>query len=431
MAGHASSFTVLADRVVNGGGRIALVLPVTALFGESWREVREMLSARYEIECVVSSHDPNLLSMSCDTAIAEALLLARRLRDGEAPTRRGVFANLWRAAYQETDALALVRAVNAASSTPLLRQDGPPVGGTPLMVGGEQWGEIVDGPVGEGPWTAARWRRVLTGQFAAALERGELWTEDGSHVVGHIPIAAMSEVCNVGPQHRRIRGSHEVFDGYHGWNEQAQFPALWSLDSSIHNSMVAEPNAWLVPQPGRATLPVWSQAGTLQIAPSIRYTSQPIMAVRTMVTALGVNTWFTLKVSEEYPVTRSSREAAIALWCNSTLGLLAQANHANSVQEGRGIGNKGMLETMTTLDVMKLESWQLDGAQGIWRDFSGRKFQPFYRCAVDPARIELDERVVRDMLGLGEGAVASVARLRMLLASEPSIHGSKKPVLPK
>ena len=71
--------------MVNPGGRIALVLPVTALFGESWREVRRMLSSKYEIEFVVSSHDPALLSMSYDTAIAEALLVARRLREGEHP----------------------------------------------------------------------------------------------------------------------------------------------------------------------------------------------------------------------------------------------------------------------------------------------------------------------------------------------------------
>ena len=100
MAGHASSFTVLADRMVNPGGRIALVLPVTALFGESWREVRRMLSSRYEIEFVVSSHDPALLSMSYDTAIAEALLVARRLKKGEHAPRRGRFVNLWRAPYQ-------------------------------------------------------------------------------------------------------------------------------------------------------------------------------------------------------------------------------------------------------------------------------------------------------------------------------------------
>ena len=60
-AGHASSFTVLADRLVKPDGRIAMVLPVTALFGESWRDIRQMLAARYEIEVVVSS----MTQLSC------------------------------------------------------------------------------------------------------------------------------------------------------------------------------------------------------------------------------------------------------------------------------------------------------------------------------------------------------------------------------
>ena len=430
IAGHASSFTVLADRLVNPGGRIALVLPVTALFGESWREIRQMLSSRYEIEFVVSSHDPELLSMSYDTSIAEALLVARRLGEGEHPSGRGRFVNLWRAPYQETDALAMIRAVNVTASMPLLRSDGPPVGGNPLIVGGEQWGEVVDGPVGEGPWTTARWRRSLTGQIAAALKRGELWTEDGGQVTGRVPVAAMREVCNVGPQHRRIRGSLGVFDGYHGWNEQAQFPAIWKLDSSVHNSMVTDPNAWLVPQPNRDHLPIWSQSGTLHVTCDVRYNSQPVMAVRTDLRTLGVRAWHTLSVHEDDPVTRARLEIVLALWCNSTLGMLLHADHSNSAQEGRGQGNKGMLEALTTLDVRKLEAWQLDSAQAIWRDFNGQKFQPFYQCATDPVRIDLDARVVGDLLGLSQDAVAAIATLRTILANDPSIHGSKKPELP-
>ena len=425
MAGHASSFTVLADRMVSPGGRIALVLPVTALFGESWREVRQMLSSKYEIEFVVSSHDPALLSMSYDTAIAEALLVARRLRGGEHPSGRGRFVNLWRAPYQETDALALVRAVNAAASMPLLRSDGPPVGGSPLVVGGEQWGEVVDGPVGEASWTSARWRRVVTGQFASALERGELWIEDGSRMAGTVPVAAMGDVCNVGPQDRRIRGSIGVFDAYHGWNGDAQFPAIWSLDSSVHQSMSSEPNAWLAPKPGHDHQPVWSQAGTLQITWDVRYNAQRVMAVRTDLRTLGVRAWHTLSVHEDDPVIRSRLEIALALWCNSTLGMLLHADHSNSAQEGRGQGNKGMLESLTTLDVRKLKAWQLDEVVAIWQDFRNRKFQAFHQCAVDPVRIALDERIVRDLLGLGEDVAASVAQLRSLLASDPSIHGSK------
>ncbi len=127
---------------------------------------------------------------------------------------------------------------------------------------------------------------------------------------------------------------------------------------------------------------------------------------------------------------RSRLEIVLALWCNSTLGMLLHADHSNSAQEGRGQGNKGMLESLTTLDVRKLKAWQLDEVQAIWRDFRDRKFQSFHQSAVDPVRIELDERVVRDLLGLGEDAVTTIARMRTLLASDPSIHGSKKPELP-
>ena len=88
-----------------------------------------------------------------------------------------------------------------------------------------------------------------------------------------------------------------------------------------------------------------------------------------------------------------------------------------------------MLETMSTLDIRELHSWQLDAAQAIWRDFSDRKFESFHLCGVDPARVELDRRIVQDLLGLGEDAVAAVARLRELLASDPSVHGAKKPEL--
>ena len=429
-AGHGASFTVLADRLVTPDGRIALVLPVTALAGDSWRDVRHMLASRYAIEFVISSHDPQLRSMSYDTDIAETLLIARRLQKDENPSGRGLFVNLWRAAYRDTDALALVTAINAAASAPVHRSDGPPVGGSPLIVGGEQWGELLDGPVHTGPWTAARWKQGQTCQFATALARGELWAGDGSRVVAQIPTAPLEDVCHVGPQHRRIRGSLGEFDGYHGWDPQVQFPALWAHSQKVHQGLIAEPNARLFPQPGSNHGPIWSQAGMLQITPTVRYNSQRIMTTRTIVRTLGVNTWFSLNVQEDSPALRSQKETALALWCNSTLGLLLQANHANGVQHGRGIGNKGMLETLDTLDVRDLQPWQLEEAQSIWRDLQDRSFQSFHRCAVDPARIDLDQRLITDLLGLDDAALATITRLRTLLASDPSIRGAKQPQLP-
>ena len=429
MAGHAASFTVLADRLIKPDGRLALVLPVTALAGESWRQVRAMLAERYEIELVVSSHDALLRSMSYDTHIAEVLLVARRLREDERPLRRGGFVNLWRAPRRETDALALGNAINAAAAFPLHRSDGPPIGGSGLFVGGEQWGELLNGPVDDGPWTAARWKQGQTGQFAAALERGELWAADGSRVVAEIPIAPLADVCHVGPQDRRIRGSIGVFDAHHGWDEQAQFPALWAQSEKVHQGLLAEPNARLFPQVGRDHRPIWSQAGTLQMTRDVRYNSQRVMTVRTNTRTLGIRAWFAMTSRDDDPSVCALQEMALALWCNSTLGLLLHSNHANRAQHGRGTGNRGMLQTLLTLDVRQLESWQLDEAQAIYRDFQNQTFESFHCCAVDPVRIDLDQRVVTDMLALPDDDSVGVAHLRRLLATDPSIHGGKRPEL--
>jgi hypothetical protein len=234
IAGHGTSFAVLADRLVRPGGRIALVLPVTSLAGESWTEVRAMLSSRYQVEFVVSSHDPELRSMSYDTSIAEVLLVARRLKEAEAALKRGIFVNLWRAPRLITDALALLNGIDVTAQGALHRSDGPPVGGVPLMIGGDQWGEILDSPLDNGPWTGARWKRAVVAQYAAALRRGELWSKDGTYVLTRIKMTRLGDMLSVGPQDRQIRGNLGVFDAYHGWDRTEQFPAIWRHQESIH-----------------------------------------------------------------------------------------------------------------------------------------------------------------------------------------------------
>lgn len=92
--------------------------------------------------------------------------------------------------------------------------------------------------------------------------------------------------------------------------------------------------------------------------------------------------------------------------------MLMHANHASRSQYGRGRGNKGKLETLPTLDVRKLEPWQLDEAQAIYHDFRNQTFESFHCCAVDSARIELDQRVIADVLALPAEAQETITRLR-------------------
>lgn len=87
-----------------------------------------------------------------------------------------------------------------------------------------------------------------------------------------------------------------------------------------------------------------------------------------------------------------------------------------------------MLHAITTLDVRSLAEWQLEAAVSVWRDFADREFRSFHECTLDASRIELDERLVPEVLGLSE-AKDTLRQLRQLLADEPSIHGTKSTVV--
>lgn len=430
IAGHGTSFMVLADKMIKPGGRIAFVLPYTALAGESWAGIRRMLAERYSVEFVISSHDPKLRSFSFDTHMAESLVVARRLRKDEEPPKTAKFVNLWRGLDSETDALALTRAIRNVASYPVHRADGPLAGGSPLTLGAERWGEIVESPIDAAPWKAARWQRALICQFAAAVERGELHRFDGMRSLGRIPVAPLGEVCNVGPQDRQIYGSIGRFNAYHGYDPQAQFPGLWKHRSDSHQGLATDPNAWLSPKPNRDYAHLWEQASTLQITRDFQFNAQRVMATRTPIPTLGIRAWFSVSVSESDTSTRNKQEIALALWLNSTLGVLQYGNQSNRTQVGRGTGSKAMLRAIPVLDVRNLQEWQLDAALAIWRDFQDKTFEPFHRCAVDANRIELDRRMMNDMIGLDGEAQEAMAQLRLALANDPSIRGDKAPALP-
>ena len=298
------------------------------------------------------------------------------------------------------------------------------------MLGEQQWGEIVKSHIDAAPWKAARWQRALVCQFAAAIERGELHRFDGMRSLGRIPVAPLGEVCNVGPQDRQIYGSIGRFDAYRGYDPQAQFPALWGINSTIHQGFTADPNARLSPQPNRNYAELWEQASALQITRDIRFNAQRIMSVFTPIRALGIRSWFSINVRESDTLAKRKQETALSLWLNSTLGMLQFGNQSNRSQLGRGTGSKAMLRAIPVLDVRQLQEWQLDAAQAIWRDFQGKTFEPFHRCAVDANRIELDRRMMNDMIGLDGEAQEAMAQLRLALANDPSIRGDKDPALP-
>ena len=140
IAGLGSAFLCLADTLLKSDGRLAFVLPASSVAGTSWAQIRGMLSERYQVEYMVASHDPSPTPMSFDTNINEVLLIARKLRVDENGSGRASFVNLWRHPKTENEAIALVGAIRRSPEASH-RIDGPPVGGTPIFLGNDQWGK--------------------------------------------------------------------------------------------------------------------------------------------------------------------------------------------------------------------------------------------------------------------------------------------------
>lgn len=428
-AGLASSFMVLADHTLNGSGRLAFVLPMSALFGTSWAGIREMLARKYEVEWVITSHDGPNRSFSFDTAIGEALVVARKVCNGTKPSGRARFVNLWRRPSSANEASAVTRTLFRAPES-MHTLDGPPVGATDLILGSEKWGEIVDAPVGASGWHGARWRSAVSAQYGLTMARGELWNRHGTSLADRVPIATLNEVAGLSHYDLQIKGTQGVFDMADSWDATVRYSALHRVNSSQQRTINGVPNARLSPKPGVDFSEVWNKAGELHVSRDVGYASQRVAASQTDMVALGVRSWYSLQLRDIPRNSRKQAEAALLLWMNSSLGMLCHANHSNPSQLGRGQCPVTLLRTMPTLDVRQLSEWQLTAAGKVYDDMRQTELKPFYKCAVDQARIELDNRLVSEVLGLGEDALESAQAIRELLAREPSIHGGKNPALP-
>ena len=81
--GGSNGFTILAQRHIKTGGRIASVYPLQLAQSASGQGIREMLAKEFHIEFIIALHDPQGMAFSENTAIGEMLMVARGWREDE------------------------------------------------------------------------------------------------------------------------------------------------------------------------------------------------------------------------------------------------------------------------------------------------------------------------------------------------------------
>ena len=168
---------------------------------------------------------------------------------------------------------------------------------------------------------------------------------------------------------------------------------------------------------------VWATATRAHYNSELRFNSQSLIVATTERPAIGGRAWPSVILGEP------EHEYAFALWCNSTLGLLLHWWTANKTQAGRGTTTVTAIPRIPALDMRALTPAQHEAAREAFEALRGERFLPFDQIDEDPARAELDRRLLLGVLGLPPSLCADggpLALLRRKLAAEPQIHGGKR-----
>ena len=361
------------------------------------------------------------MSFSSDTYIGECLVIGRKLAKGEASSGRGTFASLRSKPVSLSDAQELSQVIRTSNKIRKL-EDGP-FGGIPIYKGEALAGEILDAPLDsfkEG-WGAARILDYSVAQVSHSLSAGRLWLPAKPNVQD-LPIVQLKHLGQRGVDHQFfISAAHKAPFVKAAASATSTYPALWNHDAKNETRMVCLPDSQMLVRPGMeaAAAKLWEIASRSHITQEFRFTSQPLAVAITDQESIGGRAWPNVTFSD------NRFDAAFALWCNCTLGLLLFWWKASRQQSGRGALTINGVESLPVLDFRTLTDDQLRTAKSIFNEFRSRDLKPAYMADADPNRALLDRRVVCDLLGFDEEVYVAVRRLAAKWCAEPSVHGGK------
>jgi hypothetical protein len=417
-AGLGSVFAAVADRHIKDGGRIALVLPAALTTGIAWGKTRELINHGYILETVIASHDPERWNFSENTELSEVLVIARK-RNRVVETDKSVasestqFISLWRNPTTSAHALAIGEQISRGAPAPIGTAASPKHGISEIVVGLEKYGEAIEIPWGQvraAPWIGATFAQSNLTRTAWMMRQGRLYMS-GRGATIPLPMSTLGKTAILGPDRR------DIADGFTQSASRTRYPAFWGHEADEVRTIQAAPNKWLLPRskaakgrPLRDVAVLWQRAGTIMIAERSWLNTQRTLAVRLAKPALS-NVWWPVRLREK----NEHAEKALALWLNSTLGLLNSLAHRIPTRGAWIQFKKPTIENLPVLDVLSLSSKQLKDIADGYDAIASSQLGPFSEMADDPTRRDIDKLFCKVL------SLPSLDDLRAELAKEPII----------
>ena len=433
-AGLGTTFTAIANNMVRSGGRIALVLPTSAMMGGSydddddqpysWQRLRNLLYDHYDQLVVVSIAQSGKKdsAFSADSDFADCMVIARRIQTGDTAGRMAHFVNLVACPASKLEAQETARAIKRAIAN--THETGT---WNRVEIGSEEIGFVrYEGISQNRKWTTIRIADPTLVERAKKLEHGELRLPQRADPI-EIPIAAADSIAQVGPVDRDIIGrTNSPFRKRDGYKSTDEYPMLWNHDTkgrSWQRSMLVEPDSHGEVRENRekAAEQMWNNSAThLHINRDFQFNANSTAAAFTERPSLGGRAWPTLAAASP------QQEKALCIWLNSSLGMMSYWLRSNRNQDGRGGITVTAIPDIPLLDVTRLTATQLEAAVNIFDEMRDKTLLPANEAWRDPIRQKLDQRLFTEVLGLDDKAVEQLAILRRQWCSEPTVTSTKK-----
>ncbi len=422
-------FAHLAHRMVKRGGSIALLLPMSALTagggaGEThgnrrpdlgWPVFRRKLITGYTgVQVIgIAGFEEQGSTFSHDTHIAEIMLVDRRTRVGEPPGASGCFINLKRRPEDEAAAARLSQAINET----VRRLENELPGTTrDLTVNGQIEGNVVrDILPRHDIWPLSRVLDPGLVQAVDALKKGKIHGGWPGEPV-NLPIAALGDLARVGTAgHEAEKLLSPVRPGKQG------IPMLRGHDCASQRTLEIPRAEEYRLQPGQENREnrLTGTMSRLHFNDNFRYNSQSTAALTTPEPSVGGRGWPNLRAGDE------RQEKALAVWLNTSLGLLVHWAMSSHTQNGLGYASRKQIKNMPVLDTSRLTHRQLELLSETFNQAKDLPMLPANEAWRDRIRAELDRRVLEEALGLGEEATELARSLCRRWCLEPTVQGRK------
>ena len=379
-------FAPLADLLLKENtASFATVLPTTALTTTSGHEQRTFLAERFQIEKIVTSHDPRRINFSENTSIHESLLVARRPGPTRAATR---FISLARMPRDTNEASLLADLINR-------RQ---PLG---------EWGAEHCWPwqrIRDGDWGAAQF---YDGRLADAMR--DLAALAGTR------LAPAGEQCHIEPDGRRVR---DAFRREPSEDAVWTAPVLWNHITDRQTTMNGIADMQAAPKPNREPYAQFlaQKASRLLVVNRLRTDTVRVTACHAMEPLLG-SAWIPVRPIKP----DSAYERALCAWWNSTPGVLTLL-HSRAKALDYVRYSLDALRSLLVPDPDQIEIAPLDEAFTECRSSTLRPWPEMHLC---PTRAILD-RAAAQVLDIDRRTIAD---WRERIAHEPTVSKLPAPAV--